>query len=73
MGINRITVFQRKTSPNMPLLYNRSDFTILQRCHSQADVRAALAEGGFSKVETFDAQSDLAMTGEAGRMFFLCR
>lgn len=54
-------------------LFRRSDFVITQTCHSESDLRIALAAAGFSSVQAFDAQRELGMDGEAGRTFFLCR
>lgn len=51
---------------------NSWQFTIWQKCHTENDVRHALHAGGFTRVESFDAELDLAMAGEFGRRFFLC-
>lgn len=44
--------------------------TILQKCHTESEVRHALTDSGFPKIESFDAERDLGMTGESGRRFF---
>lgn len=74
-GTNRITVFsmQASSSEQNASLFCRSNFAITQKCHSETDLRAALAAAGFSDIRSFDAQRDLSMPGEAGRTFFLCR
>lgn len=53
--------------------WRRSDLTLFQRCYREDEVHSALAEAGFDEVATYDAERDLAMTGETGRMFFLAR
>jgi hypothetical protein len=50
----------------------RRQFCIQQTCHSEEDIRAALANSGFRSLKAFDAQNDLGMEGEQGRAFFLC-
>ena len=44
--------------------------TILQKCHTESEVRHALTEAGFPKIESFDAERDLGMRDESGRRFF---
>jgi len=68
IGTNRIVIFERTDSS----LFRRSQFTIDQKCHSEGDVRDALTSAGFNEIRTFDAQRDLGMAGETGRMFFVC-
>jgi SAM-dependent methyltransferase len=53
--------------------WERRDFEILQRCHPQAEVHNALRVAGFSSIHSYDAQQHLAIPGEWGRTFFLCR
>lgn len=68
---NEVCVFQRHG-----LTVNRwirSDFTILQKCHTEEELRRALAQAGFAHVTSYDAERDLEMAGEAGRRFFVCR
>lgn len=72
LGINQITVFEHAESELAPL-YRRSDFMIVQRCHSRLELITALNNSDFRHVQSFDAQYDLGMNGEAGRSFFLCR
>jgi SAM-dependent methyltransferase len=45
-------------------------FTIVQKCHTESDIHRALAAAGFERVESFDAEQDLGMSGESGRRFF---
>ena len=47
--------------------------TISQHCYSEDEVRHALRLAEFHEVESFDAESDLAIAGERGRRFFRCR
>ena len=68
IGTNRVTLFEANDGS-----WNRSDFTITQKCHEECVVRSALGEAGYHFVQAFDAQRDLGMTGESGRTFFLCR
>jgi SAM-dependent methyltransferase len=68
IGTNRITLFELVSGA-----WQRSDFTITQKCHAASDVRSALHAAGFDDVRTYDAQRELGMTGESGRTFFLCR
>lgn len=49
----------------------RAEFTILQKCHADKEVRAALAAAPFRTVESFDAEDDLGMRGERGQRFFV--
>jgi SAM-dependent methyltransferase len=65
---NCVTLFEARLS-----VWQRTDFTITQKCHDEREVRAALAAAGFNEVKTFDAENDVGMTGENGRCFFLCR
>lgn len=73
-GSNHITIFELQAGPReRSPLYSRSEFTITQKCHPEADIRAALHRAGFHDVECFDAEQRLDMQGESGRSFFLCR
>jgi SAM-dependent methyltransferase len=75
IGTNRITVFEvenRHSKLEIPF-FRRSDFTITQKCHSESGLRDAVANAGFTSIQALDAQRDLGMSGESGRMFFLCR
>jgi hypothetical protein len=46
-------------------------FTILQKCHTQQEIVSLLRDAGFSGVQSFDAERDLALPGDFGRRFFL--
>jgi SAM-dependent methyltransferase len=83
MGRNEITLFRASgpapaSSASDESLraarrnWERSDFYIEQRCHSEAEVRTALAAAEFNGVMTYDAQRELNVPGEEGRSFFLC-
>jgi SAM-dependent methyltransferase len=65
---NYVTAFERGQRG----AWKRSDFVIVQNCHSRAHIESALASAGFSRIEILDAEQDLGMTGESGRAFFLC-
>ena len=71
VATNFVTAFERE--PRDPTGWRRSDFCIVQNCHSREAVQAALAHAGFHEVQTMDAQHDLGMDGESGRTFFLCK
>jgi SAM-dependent methyltransferase len=80
VGRNQVTLFRAEMSPHpdtladreRPSVWHRSDFCIEQQCHAQPDLLLALNAAGFVRIETYDAQRDLGMTGEGGRLFFLC-
>lgn len=61
-----ITVFRPRDGA-----WERTDFTLRQRCHDTAEVIAALRDTGFSPVEAHDAQA-VGMDGNIGygRTFF---
>lgn len=61
----RLTVMTRTGAT-----WQRADVSIAERCHSDADVRAALATSGFGNVTVFDAAADLGFD-EVGRVFYL--
>lgn len=65
---NYVTAFERTHRGSL----TRSDFVIVQNCHSREDINRALAAAAFSSVEALDAEHDLGMTGESGRAFFVC-
>lgn len=67
LGRYRVTLFTRSDH------WQRSDLTLTQRCHPEAQVRAALARAGFADVEVYDALQDLAMPRSVGRAFFVAR
>jgi SAM-dependent methyltransferase len=52
--------------------WQRTDFTLTQRCYSEAEVTSALAAAGFAEVQMYDAQRDLELAGGVGRTFFVC-
>ena len=51
----------------------RSDLTLLQRCYSVKEVRAALVKAGFVNVQAYDARRALGRRAETGRSFFLAQ
>jgi SAM-dependent methyltransferase len=53
--------------------WRQADFEIVERCYSDEEVRHALAAAGFGEVETHDAEKDLEITDEVGRVFYLAR
>ena len=52
--------------------WQRTDFTLTQRCYSEAEVTSALAAAGFAEFQMYDAQRDLELAGGVGRAFFVC-
>lgn len=71
LGAKAVTTAARSASPEAGSRRPEShSLTILQKCHTESEVRHALTEAGFPKVESFDAERDLDMTGESGRRFF---
>jgi SAM-dependent methyltransferase len=65
---NGISLFRRQGTA-----WDRHDFSISQKCHSESDIRAALFNSGFTDIRCYDAERDLHMQHEAGRSYFLCR
>ncbi|MBN8727299.1 MAG: class I SAM-dependent methyltransferase [Xanthomonadales bacterium] len=53
--------------------WTRADVLIRERCHSGAEIAGALERAGFSEVVHLDADTDLGLSQQAGRMFFLAR
>jgi SAM-dependent methyltransferase len=55
--------------------WKRSDVTLLQRCYSEEEVRAALERTGFEGICTYHAGKDFEMPGDLGigRVFFLAK
>jgi SAM-dependent methyltransferase len=53
--------------------WQRSDLTIVERCHDVEEVRGALAEAGFREVERYDAAGELGLAGQEGRVFLAAR
>jgi SAM-dependent methyltransferase len=47
--------------------WQRSDFCLSQRCHSEQNVLDALSNAQFRRIEARDAAQDLGMVGEIGR------
>ncbi len=72
LGRNEVTVFRRDGVSHGSPAWNRFDFCIEQQCHTEQALREALAAAGFASVQMYDAQRDLGIPGEWGRMFCLC-
>jgi SAM-dependent methyltransferase len=53
--------------------WRAADFELVERCHTEAEVRRALAVAGFGDVETHDAEKSLEISDEVGRVFYLAR
>jgi SAM-dependent methyltransferase len=53
--------------------WRRSDLTLLQRCYTEEEIRAALEKCGFHEIVARDAERDLGWTGHVGRTFFQAR
>jgi SAM-dependent methyltransferase len=69
-----------RTAQNQIRIANRNgesssgtSFTISQHCYSEDEIRDALRLADFHKIESFDAEVDLAIAGERWRRFFRCR
>lgn len=67
VGRYDVTVFRLRKQ------WQRYDFTLLERCYSQREVRAALKAAGFATISTHDAARDLGLTEHIGRCFFVAR
>ena len=56
--------------------WERTDFTLLQKCYSVSEVLSALGTAGFGAIESYALDERRGLTGlteEADRAFFLCR
>ena len=56
--------------------WQRSDFTLFQKCHLEAEVRSALEAVGFTEIHTYAYDEQLSLgelTREAERVFFVCQ
>lgn len=53
--------------------WQRSDTTLLEKCHSITEIQSALENVGFAEVSIYDAEHDLAIRGDAGNTYFVCR
>jgi SAM-dependent methyltransferase len=53
--------------------WRRSDFVLTQRCHEEADVRAALKEAGFTNIRFYEQGRNLTTKNADGRIFYLAR
>jgi len=67
IGEVQVTLFVRRDG------WRRSDFTLTQHCHDEAEVVAALRAAGFPTVQVHDASRDLGLANEVGRAFFVAR
>jgi len=65
-----ITLFR-----SMNQSWRRSDFKLSQFCHRQEDVLEGLFAAGFIDAKSYDATTDLGMTGNIGegRTYYLAR
>ncbi len=73
-GRNDVTIFRRRpTVDGAGGCWMRSDVVLHQQFHPEADVHGALAATGFADVVAYDAERDLAMHGEAGRLVVVAR
>lgn len=56
--------------------WQRSDFTLTQRCYSEAEIISALAEAGFIEIKACASnlyKELIALTEDTERGFFICR
>lgn len=51
--------------------WSRDDVTLYQRCYSEDEIRTGLARSGFEQTQSYDAERELGMERQIGRMFFL--
>ena len=66
LGRYDFTLFRREGE-----LWSRSDFSVLERCYSKRDLRAALLGAGFARVRFFGAARDAGLSRHTGRVFVL--
>ncbi|MFN8374529.1 MAG: class I SAM-dependent methyltransferase [Anaerolineae bacterium] len=66
-GVMDFTLFRLEEN------WQRTDIHLTQRAYIERDITQALALVGFSDIKTYDAEHDLAFTGNPGRTFFVCR
>ncbi len=52
--------------------WERSDFTLVQKCYSEKEIREALKITGFTKISAYHAERDFKMPRGVGRVFFVC-
>jgi len=67
VGVSRVTGFVQEGE-----LWRRVDFEIPEYHYPVKDLRKALRETGFVRLETLDATDDLGMPRASGRVFLLC-
>jgi len=56
--------------------WHRSDVTLFQKCYSEAEVQSALKVTGFTKIQCYAYNEQLALeklAGETERAFFICQ
>lgn len=53
--------------------WTRADVLIRERCHAEAEIAGALERAGFTGMARLDADTDLGLPQQAGRIFFLAR
>ncbi|HAZ49530.1 MAG TPA: class I SAM-dependent methyltransferase [Cyanobacteria bacterium UBA11369] len=53
--------------------WQRSDISVEERCYAIAEVQSALETVGFTEVNIYDAERDLAVEQSAGHLYFVCR
>ncbi|MEH2411048.1 class I SAM-dependent methyltransferase [Nostoc sp.] len=53
--------------------WQRSDTTLLEKCHSNTEIKSTLENVGFAEVSIYDAKRDFRIHGEAGSTYFVCR
>jgi hypothetical protein len=67
LGQYDVTLFRLMKENN----WQRSDFSIVERCYTGDEIIAALQAAGFKEVSIYDAALDLELTDHTGRSFFL--
>jgi SAM-dependent methyltransferase len=63
-----VTMFRKEEK-----VWQRSDLTLTQRYYDNDQVLSALADAGFSRINTYDARKEFGFTLSDGRMFYLAK
>ena len=67
----RLTVFTRCEDDMRR--WQRQDVFLMQRAYTVEELRSALTQAGFAQIEAFDAERDLKMRYQVGRVFVRAR
>ncbi len=69
----RLGRYQVRLEGRGPEAWRRAEFELVERCHTEEELRDALFAAGFTEAETYDAERDLEMPDQVGRVFYLAR